>query len=107
MAGILETLNEGVVIVDDCEHVIFVNSCFEEMTGVPREELLGQDPLLLYYGPEDAAFIRERRREVRQTGRTRHEFFLPTKSGARLPVVTSARNLEDPDGRTFTIVSFT
>src|SRR6516164_4220928 len=26
MAGILETLNEGVLIVDDCEHVIFVNS---------------------------------------------------------------------------------
>ena len=26
MAGILETLNEGVLIIDDCEHVIFVNA---------------------------------------------------------------------------------
>jgi len=77
MAGILETLNEGVVIVDDCEHVIFVNACFEEMTGVSRDDILGKDPLLLYYGPEDAEFIRERRREVRAFGRTRHEFFSP------------------------------
>ena len=107
MAGILETLNEGVVIVDDCEHVIFVNACFEEMTGVSRDDILGKDPLLLYYGPEDAEFIRERRREVRAFGRTRHEFFLPTKDGTKLPVISSARNMEDPDGRTFTIVSFT
>jgi phosphoserine phosphatase RsbU/P len=107
MAGILETLNEGVIIVDDCDHVIFVNACFEEMTEIHRDELLGKDPLLVYYGPEDAAIIQERRREARVSGRTRHEFFLPTKSGARLPVISSSRNMEDPDGRTFTIVSFT
>ena len=107
MAGILETLNEGVIIVDDCEHVIFVNSVFEEMTGISRDEILGKDPLLVYYGPEDVAFIRERRREVHALGRIRHEFFLPTKGGARLPVISSSRNMEDPDGRTFTVVSFT
>jgi PAS domain S-box-containing protein len=107
MAGILETLNEGVLIVDDCEHVIFVNSVFEEMTGVSREEVLGKDPLLVYYGPDEIAYIRERRREVQSLGRIRHEFFLPTKDGSKLPVVSSARNMEDPDGRTFTIISFT
>jgi len=107
MAGILETLNEGVIIVDDCDHVIFVNACFEEMTGISRDDILGQDPLLVYYGPEDVAFINERRREVRALGRIRHEFFLPTKDGSKLPVVSSSRILEDPDGRTFTIISFT
>ena len=107
MAGILETLNEGVLIVDDCEHVIFVNSVFEEMTGVSREEILGNDPLLVYYGPDEIEYIRERRREVQSLGRIRHEFFLPTKDGSKLPVVSSARNMEDPDGRTFTIISFT
>jgi sigma-B regulation protein RsbU (phosphoserine phosphatase) len=107
MAGILETLNEGVIIIDDCDHVIFVNTCFEEMTEIHRDELLGKDPLLVYYGPEDAAIIQERRREARVSGRTRHEFHLPTKNGTRLPVISSSRNMEDPDGRTFTIVSFT
>ncbi len=106
MAGILETLNEGVLIVDDCEHVIFVNSVFEEMTGVSREDVLGKDPLLVYYGPTKY-ILRERRREVQTLGRIRHEFFLPTKDGSKLPVVSSARKMEDPDGRTFTIISFT
>src|SRR6201981_1455053 len=107
MAGILETLNEGVLIVDDCEHVIFVNSVFEEMTGVSREEVLGKDPLLVYYGPDEIAYIRQRRLGVKALGRIRHEFFLPTKDGSKLPVISSARNMEDPDGRTFTIISFT
>ena len=107
MAGILETLNEYMLIVYDYEHVIFVNSVFEEMTGVSREEVLGKDPLLVYYGPDEIEYIRERRREVQSLGRIRHEFFLPTKDGSRLPVISSARNMEDPDGRTFTIISFT
>lgn len=31
MEGILETRNEGVLISDDCDRVLFVNSVFEEM----------------------------------------------------------------------------
>src|ERR1700676_96743 len=30
--GLLETLNEGVIISDDCHNIVFVNSTFEEMT---------------------------------------------------------------------------
>src|SRR5271156_4333429 len=29
--GLLETLNEGVIISDDCHNIVFVNSYFEEM----------------------------------------------------------------------------
>ncbi len=39
--GILETLNEGVIIADDCPQIIFANANFEEMTGIPRSEFLG------------------------------------------------------------------
>jgi PAS domain S-box-containing protein len=107
MEGILETLNEGVLIADDCDRVLFVNSVFEEMTGITREELVGKDAVKQYYNPEDYALIEERRQKTRQTGRSRAEFFLPTKDGSRLPVVVSARSLEDPDGREFSIVTFT
>jgi PAS domain S-box-containing protein len=105
--GILETLNEGVLIADDCDHVLFVNSVFEEMTGIPGEELIGRDVVREYYSPEDHALIQERRMKTRQTGRSREEFFLPKKDGSRLPVVISARSLEDPDGREFAIITFT
>jgi len=107
MEAILETLNEGVLIADDCDRVVFVNSVFEEMTGIPRNELVGRDVVKEYYKPEEYAVIEERRQKTRATGRSRAEFFLPLKGGSRLPVVISARRLEDPDGREFAIITFT
>ena len=38
-------------------------------------------------------------------GRSRDEFYLPTKGGGRLPIVASVRSVEDPDGRSFDIVA--
>lgn len=104
MEVILETLNEGVLIADDCDHVLFVNSVFEEMTGILRAEIVGRDPAELY-SPEDHSVLQELRRKTRQMGRSTNEFYLPTKAGRRLPVVASARSIEDPDGRSFAIVS--
>ena len=107
MEPILETLNEGVLVADDCDRILFVNSVFEEMTGVPRQEIIGQDAAKLYYNPEDFAILQEFRNRTRRAGRDRHEFYLPTKDGGRVPVVVNARALEDPDGREFAIVTFT
>lgn len=107
MEGILETVNEGVLVADNCGHVLFVNSVFEEMTGIARDEILGHDAGKMYYGSEDYALIEERRNKSRQEGRSRAEFFLPTKEGGRLPVVVSARNIEDPDGQEFAVITFT
>jgi sigma-B regulation protein RsbU (phosphoserine phosphatase) len=104
MEVILETLNEGVLISDDCDHVVFVNSVFEEMTGISRADILGRDPAELY-SPEDHLVLQELRRKTRQMGRSTDEFYLPTRAGGRLPIVASARSIEDPDGRSFTIVS--
>lgn len=33
--GLLESLNEGVIIADECHRIVFVNSCLEEMIGGP------------------------------------------------------------------------
>jgi phosphoserine phosphatase RsbU/P len=107
MEGILETLNEGVLISDDSGLVLFVNSVLEEMTGISRQAIIGRDAMREYYSPEDYAILQERRNQGRQVGRSRHEFFLPRKGGSRLPVVISARALNDPDGRRFAIVTFT
>jgi len=107
MEGILETLNEGVLISDDCDRVLFVNSVFEEMTGFPRHAITGRDAVREYYSPEDHAVLQEYRNKTRQMGRGRHEFFLPRKDGSRLPVVINARALKNPDGHQFAIVTFT
>jgi PAS domain S-box-containing protein len=104
--GVLESLNEGVLISDDCQNIIFVNSNLEAMTGIPRDEIIGPDIHRLYDKAE-ADFIVAQRERGLQAGHNRFEFVLPRKDGSRLPVIISARVVEDPDGRQFSIVTFT
>jgi sigma-B regulation protein RsbU (phosphoserine phosphatase) len=105
--GILETLNEGVLVADDCNKVLFVNSNFEEMTGISRDDLVGIDAVTHFYGPEEAEFIYQQREQSYRAGHNRFEFTIPKKNGNRLPVVIGSRTIEDPDGRHFSIVTFT
>jgi PAS domain S-box-containing protein len=104
--GLLESLNEGVIITDDCHRILFVNSCFEEMTGQSAAELVGHISSQ-FYSPEEFAFIMKQVELSAATGRNRFEFVLPLQDGSRLPVIVSSRRLEDPDGREFAIITFT
>src|SRR5579863_1304947 len=60
-----------------------------------------------FYTKEEAEFIEEQKERSRVQGRNRFEFVLPRSDGGRLPVIISAKMIEDPDGRQYTIVSFT
>ena len=40
--GLIEMMNDGVMVVDNKEQVIFVNSRFSAITGYPKEELIGK-----------------------------------------------------------------
>ena len=103
--GILETLNEGVIIADDCPQIIFANTNFEEMTGIPRSEFIGSN-FDRVFTPEEAETLNNQRQRGMQAGHNRFEFVLPRHDGSRLPVIVSARSVEDPDGRRFAIVTF-
>ena len=106
MEVVLETLNEGVLISDDCHHIVFVNERFTEMTGFSPSEMLGRAPGQFYEG-EDQAFLNQQIARGEALGSNRFEFYLPHKNGGRLPVMMSGRGLEDPDGRRFNIITFT
>ncbi len=104
--GILGTLNEGVMILDDCQNILFVNECLEEMLGIPTSEVVGR-VASEFYTQDEYKFLMARTEEGDRTGRNRYEFVLPQKDGSRMPVIISARRVEDPDGRLFAIVTFT
>jgi PAS domain S-box-containing protein len=104
--GLLETLNEGVIITNDCHRIIYVNSCFEEMIGRPSSEVVGYDSSH-FYTAEEYAFILKQIEIGVTAGRNRFEFVLPLTDGSRMPVIVSSRGLEDPDGRQFAIITFT
>ncbi len=107
MEGILETLNEGVIISDDCQRILFLNDCMEQLIGRPRCAVVGRTPECFYHG-DDFAQLQERIARRRNEGSNRFEFFIPRGGGdERVPVVISAREIEDPDGRTYAVVTFT
>lgn len=102
--GVLETLNQGVMIADDCKKIIFVNDVFTEMTDVPSEEMLGHTSAH-FFPPEDLPQLERLIAQGESAGRNRFEFYLPRKDGGKVPVVVSARRIEDPDGREFAVVT--
>lgn len=106
MEGILETLNQGVMVVDDCQQVIFTNGIFQEMSGLPEDMLTGQT-VSDFYTATEAELLRQHRERGMRDGHSRFEFVLPQRDGGRLPVIISARGLEDPDGRYFAVITFT
>lgn len=105
MEGILETLNEGVLILDDCDAIQFANEVFLEMTGARPEALLGRTPSSIFTG-DDLRFLATQRARAIAEGRNRFEYVLPRTDGTRLPVIVSVRVVEDPDGREFAVITF-
>lgn len=104
--GVLETLNQGVIVSDDCHRIVFANEIFLDMIGRSRAEIIGHQGREFF--PEEDQSILARQIETGQrAGRNRFEFYVPQAAGTRLPVVISACRLEDPDGREFAVVTFT
>src|ERR1700691_5322435 len=106
MADVLETLNEGVMILDDCRKILYINSCLERMFGFAASDIvghLGSD----FYTKEEYDVILQQTEKRHEMGQNRFEFVLPVKDGNRLPVIISSRNFEDPGGLQFAVVTFT
>ena len=106
MEPVLETVNEGVLIADDCRRVVFVNTGFVRMTGLRPEDLVG-NAAWLFYTDEEWAFLEKKIEESIRIGHNRYEFTIPKKDGSRMPVIISSRAHIDSDGRHFGIVTFT
>ena len=105
MEAVLEVLNEGVLIADEQQQILFVNSRFIEMTGIPRQDLVGSSGSQ-FYSPEEWDFVARQIDAGIQQGQNRYAFVLPRKDGGRLPVIISSRTLAH-SGRQFGIVTFT
>ena len=105
METVLEALNEGVIIANDRHQILFANSRFVEMTGIPRQDLIGFDPSR-FYSSQEWDFLTQQIDVAFRAGHNRYAFVLPRKDGSRLPVIISSRALEN-SGSKFGIVTFT
>lgn len=105
METVLEVLNEGVIIVCDGNRILFANSRFAEMTGIPRQDLVGFDPSR-FYSSQEWDFIAQQIETAFRDGHNRYSYVLPRREGARLPVIISSRTFQNSGSR-FRIVTFT
>ena len=106
MEAILETLNEGVIIVDSQMRVVFANEAITRLGGYEREEMLGRTPDTIF-PPEDMPHLMRQREVGLRDGRNRHEFYLPRKNGERIPAIFSGRVIPGPDGQDYVVVVVT
>jgi PAS domain S-box-containing protein len=106
METILEELNEGVAIVDDQLRIVFANEPLLQLGLYKRGELLGQTPNAIF-PPEDMPYILRQHESALRYGRSRNEFYLPRKDGQKVPVISSGRTVQGPDGREYVVVTVT
>jgi PAS domain S-box-containing protein len=106
VTGILETLNQGVVINDDCGRVVFANELFLKMNGKSGEEILNK-PVADLFPPEDRPALLEHIKQRQLEGHSVFEFFLPRPDGGRMPVLVTSRQIEDAEGAIFAVVTVT
>ena len=105
MEAVLEVLNEGVVITNENHRILFANARFVEMTGIPKQDLIGSDPSQ-FYSQQEMDFVAQQIDVALRAGHNRYTFVLPRKGGGRLPVIVSSRRLEN-SGSNFGILTFT
>jgi PAS domain S-box-containing protein len=105
METVLEVLNEGIIVVNERQHILFANTRFLEMTGISQEELIYFDPSQ-FYSSQEWDFLSQQTDVAFRAGRNRYTFVLPRKGGGRLPVIVSSRTIEN-SGAQFRIATFT
>src|ERR1700683_2003937 len=104
--GVLETLNQGVLITDDCRKIVYVNRIMQDMVGLVQAQMVGKTSSD-FFPEEDTPFLNEQIQRGMTNKCNQFEFYLPHSGGNKLPVVVSSRIIEDPEGREFAVVSFT
>src|SRR5215469_3899420 len=106
IGGILETLNQGVLINDDCNKIVFANQILLRMLNRPPREVLGGMVTDLY-SPEDAETLEKKIDQRRMDGQAQFEFYLPQAGGGRMPVLVTSRQIEDFDGDLYAVITAT
>lgn len=106
MQSILEELNEGVAIVDDQLRIVFANNALERMGQYEPGELQ-RCTLGAIFPPKDIPRILKQHESGIRNGYSRTEFYVPTKSGERVPAIFNGRPIQTPDGQEHMLVTVT
>ena len=80
-ASVFTYTHEGIVITDDKNNIVEVNSAFSKITGYSREEVLGKDPKILKSGRNDKEFYKKLWESLESNGVWTGELWNRNKNG--------------------------
>jgi diguanylate cyclase (GGDEF)-like protein/PAS domain S-box-containing protein len=98
LATVFEASREGIAITDAEQRFVEVNSSFTALTGYALDELRGQQPLMLFGVPAEAAQLQRIQRRLDEHGVWEGEGPLRRRDGSTLPVAFSVVAVRDAEG---------
>lgn len=104
-AAVFDNTDEGIIITDENNRIIMVNSAFSEITGYSEEEALGQNPRLLRSGNHNDAFYQSLWHHLGSEGSWRGEMWNLRKDGTLFPVWQQISEVRDNSGKLANYVS--
>jgi PAS domain S-box-containing protein len=105
LSSAVEQTADAVIITDMKGTIIYVNPGFEQMTGYPREEAVGQTPRLLKSGKHEARFYQDLWNTVLGGGVFRGTLINRKKSGQLFHGEQTISPVRGSDGRQAFLVS--
>ena len=96
---LLQTMNEGFVVVDEHDTFLYVNDKWCEIFGYAREEILGQrNEDILAYDAANLAELHQQNAKRSQNQRSTYELSSVRKDGRKITVLVSAMPNFDASG---------
>jgi PAS domain S-box-containing protein len=96
---LIETMNEGLGMVDNKGIRTFVNKKFCEMTGYSKEELIGYPAVKLYVEEENQKIFLQQRINREKGADDPYEIVLTSKDGDKIQVLVSPKPVYDKNGQ--------
>lgn len=94
---LVETMNDGLGVIDRERKLTFCNRKFAQMLGYSEEELLGRDVITLFNEENREKLLEELKKRARGEA-SKYNIEFTTKAGELLPVIISATPLLDEKG---------
>lgn len=96
---VLECTMEGVMVTDRRGTMLWVNQGFTNISGYPREEVLGQKAAMLKSGLQNAEFYHAMWARIRENGEWQGEIWNRRKDGEAFPEWLTIKAITDPSGQ--------
>lgn len=91
--------SDGIVVTNCDNNIIYLNPKVENMSGYRRDELMGKNPQVLFYGGQTESVRESMWHAVKSNGSWQGELINRRKNGEYYSVFTSVSTVRDKEGR--------